>query len=113
MSEDTDEYYARAVEFVRARWDEGEAIARGADGELEPWTVSDAGNVTAYDKRLIASVWIQNARHIAHFDPAHVLADIAAKRAALDFVVDEYPYVAILFAQPFVDHPDFDPAWRV
>lgn len=76
-----------------------------------------------------------DARHIARHDPARVLADVAAKRAILalhsgvivcDVCRDISPYLAagdsggapwpcdtiLLLAQPFADHPDFDPAWK-
>lgn len=74
-----------------------------------------------------------DARHIARHDPVRALADVAAKRAILaehDDVhcccgrtsrvwpdIDSDPEVHCptvrLLAQPFADHPDFDPAWKV
>lgn len=74
-------------------------------------------------------------RTIARFaDPARVLADIAAKRAIVELHADTHectgptlvsdpdlqegdyggPCTTLrLLAQPFAEHPDFDPAWRV
>lgn len=54
------------VEFLTARYDEDEEIARYADGE-DYWL--DDGEDTG--------------RFLEHHSPAHVLADIAAKRAIL------------------------------
>lgn len=105
------------IEFLTARYDEDEAVARAAssneqwwvDGPTEltgKWWVYDTG--AKFDRHEIAS-------HVARFDPARVLADIAAKRAilemhgqavAIDTVIDH-------LIQPYVEHPDFDPAWRV
>jgi hypothetical protein len=81
------------------------------------------------------------AAHIARWDPAAVLADIAAKRAVLD-LRDEWhenlrawqvpegqtrpehliaaqgwyqalTHAVALLAQPYAGRPGFDPAWRV
>jgi len=65
------------------------------------------------------------ARHIARHDPARVLAECAAKRRIVEEcapnVAKDWPFpdglnlsefVVAEFAQPYADHPDFDPAWR-
>lgn len=63
--------------------------------------------------------------HIARWDPARVLAECAAKRAIVNGFrphpnardlndVHMFIHAAILpLAQPYADHPDFDPAWRL
>lgn len=62
--------------------------------------------------------------------PEHVLADVAAKRAIVEEYVEADAYyrvradapageltglrtAVLLLAQPYADHPDFDPAWRM
>ena len=81
------------------------------------------------------------AEHIAYWNPTRILAEIAAKRAILGqatrfahhpdwcgrwtglaFDEDESctcggaaeaeREIALIFAQPFAEHEDFDPAWR-
>jgi hypothetical protein len=148
------------VEFLTARWDEAEATAREAD--FEPWEVGPTFG--ALDNRVyvrregdpfdsIGTCVIAcqvpnmprfraNARHIAANDPAHVLADITAKRAILaehaikdngagkpdsrycwtcyadrGYNADSSRYLAWcrtvrLLAVPFADHPDYDESWR-
>lgn len=91
------------AEFVTARWDEEEEAARAALG------APGSGDFSWWDVDYNSAV---AAAHGAFWKPEHVLADIAAKRAVLAFVVDEYPYVADLFAEAYADHPDFDPTWR-
>lgn len=65
--------------------------------------------------------------HIARHDPARVLADVAAKRALLRVIHRTEDDTAMYWgaewsatgsalrylAQPYADHPDFDPAWKV
>ncbi|MFJ9558295.1 DUF6221 family protein [Nocardiopsis sp. NPDC101807] len=61
--------------------------------------------------------------HIARHDPARVLREVAAKRAVLALhqdagmgdcahSSDPCPTLRAL-AAPYVDHPDYDPAWAV
>ena len=126
------------VAFMRARLDEDEAAASPAlttdrwraddgciyaDGEIlhregDPHTPSEA-----------------IGEHVARWDPARVLAEVAAKRAILDRYESYLDQAARLrrtgerdlatsgallamlgavklLAQPHAEHPDFDPAWR-
>lgn len=75
------------------------------------------------------------AAHIARHDPARVLADCAARRAIVEFAVDntgaakaqratgvgDYFIAAAetastilrVMAQPYADHPEFDQAWAL
>lgn len=129
------------TEFLTARYDEDEVVARWATAGR--WTVRPNGDspwVTRADR---PDVWLAitspdpgssktaNADHIARHNPAHVLADITAKRAivsnmrtALDQswqdsadtrVLVEHLATTVLcrLAQPYADHPDFDPTWRM
>lgn len=149
------------TEFLNARYDEEEAVARAADipeGDAA-WIVH--GPVALSDPRafrvrthrdMVPVAFVQDAdddgasghpaplmildaegaaAHIALHDPARVLADIAAKRALLqwldqidreadqegleryrlsgDFDTDSARHI---LAQPYAEHADFDPAWR-
>lgn len=69
--------------------------------------------------------------HIARHDPARVLADVAAKRKIVDVAAESVAlkdlsyyedhsgerelaaFVLRQLAQPYADHPAFDPAWRM
>lgn len=69
--------------------------------------------------------------HIVRHDPARVLREVAAKRRMAEVAVAQWKAaelppdghrecaaaraLAILqfLAEPFADHPDFDPAWRI
>jgi Family of unknown function (DUF6221) len=155
------------VAFLRARLDEAERVAIAASSPrggvpTEPsWAVQSegwdaalpggCGVVVAPDGDGVAVVnGSRRAEHIARWDPARVLAEVAAKRAMLDDLLAEPHHVddedeyrscesvwrkvqlpgsgpvtctcgrdervlrrVTLMAQPYADHPDFDPAWRV
>lgn len=128
------------VEFLTARYKEDAAIARTAMGRYadgSPW-----GPSWTYDREhfrvLIDGQTAVAAKdtgdadgaHIAHWDPARVLADIAAKRAivaehqrlAEDYdradlwrreQVEALNLVLLRFASLYAEHPDFDPSWRI
>jgi hypothetical protein len=146
------------VAFLKARLDEDEAVAREAGGQRWRWDhgfgamcndkdcpyghlVADGEpptllmEVHGFD---IHQPW-QGAEHIARWDPARVLAEVAAKRAILGIhepvslapkfhpevrvcarcgTVGEdeidWPCDTVLaLALPYADHPDYDPAWRL
>lgn len=108
------------TEFITARLDEDEAVARGAarDGE---GAIDWAGESGPTDV------------HIARHDPARVLAEVEAKRRIVEHwtllaeQAAEAPDhlrrmlssqvtglgVAVrLLALPYADHPDYDERWR-
>jgi hypothetical protein len=103
------------VEFLTARFDEDEAVARAAlhTPESDDWSWSDVD----YHSGVAED-------HGLRWKPERVLADIAAKRA----IVERHaPYDDIhvrrqtrtlagdtlrLLVQPYAEHPDIDPAWR-
>jgi hypothetical protein len=117
------------TEFLTARYDEEEAQARSAianrarahvhPGDKGPQTF---GPVDISDDANLGDMAI---------GAEYVLADVAAKRAIVKFadVVDgmaetiyqefsSYPDdegadLLKILVQPYADHPDFDPAWRV
>jgi hypothetical protein len=64
------------VEFLRARLDEDERIARAAGGDGH-WTAED---IAVYGERLDPTGRV----HMATHDPARVLAEVEAKRGLLD-----------------------------
>lgn len=128
------------VEFLTARLDEDERIARAAS-ERAPWShnaddywmiTGTDGDVVVYDESAPTDA---EAAHIARHDPACVLADVAAKRAILE---EHSPQHSDLFPEDgpqwcqtcshrdnwpcptvralllsYADHPDFDESWRV
>ncbi len=150
------------IEFLRARIDEYEAAARKAmpyghgawtyvDGDrgpqvdlnpgegeaLETWTREGSSSVWTCDDpddgcQDVAASWAAEGEHIARWDPARVLAEIAAKRR----IIDEYEQrereatsgieqakvfgyhatgllIAIrLLALPDAEHPDYREEWR-
>ena len=74
--------------FLRARLDEDEAVAQRATPG--PW-VRDALDIVPEGEHSGHTVAEEcysdaDADHIAHHDPAHVLADIASKRLIIDVV---------------------------
>lgn len=122
------------AEFLTARLDELEPAAVRAKEASEAFT-SDTGQTLTLSWQW--NLWVEYsgggvasvARDGAP-DPTLVLADIAAKRAIVAEHVGAEAYYRThtdapageltglgtavrLLAQPYADHPDFDPAWRV
>lgn len=111
------------MEFLTARLDEDEAIATAAlgnrwhaqgnvelrteAGEEPHWAVIANGPHYAQDWH--GHDLRPTYRHLARHDPAHVLRDIAAKRALLDWIPRdvEYPLASV-----YSDHPDYREEWR-
>lgn len=86
------------VEFIRARLDEDERIARAVEDRSDPWH----GQWRAEGNQALRTRngWVLAHNrgephvpgllaHIARHDPARVLAEVDAKRRILDDVVDE------------------------
>lgn len=126
------------VEFLTARLDEDELIARAAS-DRAPWShhaddywmiTGTDGDVVVYDESAPTAA---EAAHIARHDPARVRAEVAAKRAILE---EHSPQNSDLFPEdgprwcqtcpgrdgwpcptvrallrPYADHPHFHPAW--
>lgn len=115
------------VEFLRARLDEDEALAREAPPG--PWHIGNAVDPTQPCSvhtfpgvRLVADGlnWLV-AEHIAHHNPARVLAEVEAKRQMLDQHVGYYGTgddsswpvrVLTLLALPYTSHPDYREEWK-
>lgn len=136
------------IAFMQARLAEDEAVARAAAAALAaPWRV--AGCACCLYGAADEGGWRLDPcgpdlhrgailEHIARWDPARVLAEVAAKRAILKLhppatqpsglycaTCGDWPQpgdeqgvitwpcgTLKLLAQPYSDHPDFDPAWR-
>jgi len=103
------------IQFIRARLDEAERIARAAaqEGEARDGRWDDDEDEVSDSSGWRIAVCFTPARtaHVALHDPAHVLADIKAKRTVLDAWEDmdhDVPdYVIDALAEPYADHPDF------
>jgi hypothetical protein len=61
-----------------------------------------------------------NVLHMLRYDPARVLADIAADRLILKVCANQVRMgcstardVLLRLAAPYAEHPDFEPSWRV
>ncbi|WP_344596256.1 DUF6221 family protein [Actinomadura vinacea] len=125
------------VEFLRARLAKDEQIARACDGAS--WAASPSGTVHLdtpdggpSEPRFVASV--ENgacAEHIARYDPARALLEVAARRRIIDdyekgaWVLEqghrteagEAAHAARLetlrlLALAYAQHPEFRPEWR-
>lgn len=80
------------VEFLTAQLDEDEAAAVAASGRDPQWWDTGPGYPEAPEVRvvndrddvIVSEVGERVARHIARYDPARVLAEVASKRAILD-----------------------------
>jgi hypothetical protein len=115
------------VQFLRARLDEDEEIARAATQGDWVWSrefVSPPG----YHHRTIGPLEPGDSAFIAAHEPARVLAEVEAKRVLLAdyerFVAerrrmmggwDSYPEaspVLTAFAAVYADHPDYRQEWR-
>lgn len=125
------------TEFLTERWGEEQRIAEAAIPEggsgKWPWTCRHEGMEQPPPSHDLCA-WlggcdeeidlhddgghsVEQAQHIAHWDPAHVFADIEMKRAILgryarlDRGWNELGQGDL--AQPHRSHPDFDPTWSV
>lgn len=129
------------AEFYAARLDELEDLAkRAAFGWGAEWRTETAEEdwsvVRAAGKRVMFGCEDGDVtRHIAANDPAHILADIAAKRAVLRLAEAQFQPHAVMdgmgweqyengltaayravvshLIQPFATHPDFDESWKL
>ena len=128
---------ADLVAWLREQIDEDERVAQDARGhvwrydpERSTALVVDAGSgqAIAYRPRSGDAPSAGDGIHIARWDPARVLAEVAAKRAILDHCVSTIrhagdppgidpedvtavEHVIHLLAQPFAGRAGFDPSW--
>lgn len=111
------------IAFLRARLYEDEAHARFAFADHNDagpnWTEIWSGTVDTGDDH-IATGDAGLSRHIERFDPARVLAEVAAKRQIIEEgdlhdTTDAsvlHRSVLKLLALPYADHPDYRDSWR-
>ena len=137
MSDPGQDPLAEALAFMRERLDEeaAAAIAAGGDAWQHHEHPSDtglirdaAGGVVVYDEGEPSE---EQAEHIARWDPARVLADVAAKRAIVDMhetcgtgsgYCDDGGHgysdglgcgILDYLAQPYAQHPDWQQDWHI
>ena len=131
------------VEFLRARIDEDEQVAGGALGG--PWIAGFEQERLVDTVIYGQSTWPGHlgqvcnvdyshekrgsAEHIARWDPARVLAEVAAKRALLDAhgvlghlpcdahdgatCETEHCAIVLMLALPYADHSDYQQDWSL
>lgn len=123
------------VDFLNARNDEREQAARSAAFlGFEHWRTVERGSEVAVvwddnDSLIVPDTGVEQCDHIALNDPEYVLADIAAKRFALDTLRQHEPSdewgtepdmgkrsnncagAVRRMALPFAGHPGYDPEW--
>jgi hypothetical protein len=127
------------IEFIRARLDEVERVARAARQDADVWQAAPSpyGHIRAVsedDAWTVGDVATpQQAKHIAHHDPARVLRDVEAQRRIVrelwvgledyavnietirgdDFGMRDFREGLLrLLALPDDDHPDYRDEWR-
>ena len=131
------------VQFLRARLDEDAALAGAASPG--PWSANaEADEVLAVDGVTVADGFALSSRqlratteHIARHNPARVLAEVEAKRRAvnecaywneklsqeaanpskypqpgLGLILDAVNPILRALALAYADHPAYRPAWR-
>lgn len=107
------------TEFLLTRYADEEAEARRA----EEWGVETPEGPKEFFYDVPPAEWWD---HFELWVPTRVLADIGAKRRIVESVpyrnhdgadndsaYEQWEATLRLLAQPYVDHPDFDPAWRL
>lgn len=126
------------IEFLRARLDEDEQVARKATARQrdgEHWLYGHEGGVRTKGGLGVSRRAVPvHGEHIARHDPARILSEVDAKRQILtlcepplvdvrgpgdsepQFVPGEgAPWgddVLRLLALPYADHPNYRPEWR-
>lgn len=119
------------AEFLTARLDEDEAVARKVLEKIQPRrTGTDPDYYEDAEGSAASIIWDVDYNQGGYTITAErVLAEVAAKRAIvaeyvreeaanfgdqfLDGLCSGLERSVRLLAQPYAEHPDFDPAWRV
>ncbi len=106
--------------FLEQRWQEAEADALAALGP-SGYPLADTSwqeTLTYAEGEGVSQAGLD---HFARQNPAHVLADIASKRAIVGHLTtdegrhgrESYWMVLRHFAAPYADHPDFRDEWAL
>lgn len=106
------------VEFLRARLDEDEAVAKEA--KPGPWTY-DGSVYATHPVDEVVDYSYESGEHIARHDPARVLREVEAKRLRLDEIERELAddptnettrWLSRVEALPYADHPEYRNEWK-
>lgn len=109
------------IEFLRARLDEDERIARRAGDSFRQ--IGETGVIVATDgdraEECASANWAGIAEQIVRHDPARVLREVEAKRRIVDRYAwlrengdtGDVAWVLPLLALPYADHPDYQQEW--
>ncbi|MFD3827697.1 DUF6221 family protein [Streptomyces sp. NPDC058621] len=133
------------VQFLRARLDDDEQVARRVEDQSAPWggqwVADEAGALRTRNGHVLAYGHVSTdgrelpiplkpglVEHWARHDPARALADVDAKRQALDHyercvrhIRGDDAYVLAegavgrqvqYMALPYADHPDYRKEWK-
>jgi hypothetical protein len=116
------------TDFLLARIAEDEANVAAILRQDPNWEADGDGVFDRPDRRIAYVRGDYAATHIAHWDPARVLAECEAKRRVVelhrtDATDPEVIVCAVclygppcetlrLLALPYADHPDYRPEWR-
>ncbi|MET8630034.1 DUF6221 family protein [Kitasatospora sp. NPDC004669] len=123
QDEEADKTTSDVVTFLRARLQDDWNHARDAMMGSGQWRAERT--VVVLDTGAeIADVFLGPADHIARFDPARVLAEVAAKRAIVDAYEGRQEVAPLptlqngldtavhLLASVYADHVDYREEWR-
>ena len=114
------------TEFLNARLDEDEAVARAGMSEPAYPHYGDTAAHETLEMALNEGCAEEGAAHFRRWLPARVLAEVEAKRDLMA-MADPNDYwddggngmsahaddILRHLALPYADHPDYDEAWRV
>ena len=115
------------TKFLLARIAEDEVVARGAQADAMVGARWKHWTADAYEE-IQAATLSATRRTLAECEAKRRIVELAEEASSLDMQVDSEfrvgprdevsePYVGDVIlralAQPYADHPDFNPAWRV
>lgn len=107
------------IAYLRARFDEEDAIALTACGDPDCGVWAASENDVDFDQYKVGGIRPATAAHIARHDPARVLRDIAAKRRIVDYCDDwrrdefETGPILELLVLSYMDREDFREEWKL
>lgn len=111
------------TEFLAARYDEDEARASSGWSSLrdERWETFNEGQSVLTPRAVLADITAKRAILAEHEESGnypHICMRCYKEpgwpESDWEGTMHEWPCPTIrLLAQPFAEHPDFDPAWRV
>lgn len=111
------------IGWLREQLDDDERVARAATSNPR-WSLDEHGDgiVWAEGLNVVADrLYPDDAKHIARWDPARVLAEVDAKRQRIDWIEGELAddstdetvqWLARLEALPYAGRPGYREEWR-